>query len=117
MKEQKFNMNFHDAPAFFAHEMTAHFTPTQFTLDFKCITPRTDPRSTTTTFLMQHNVVMLEPWHVKNLMVVLNNMVQKYEGSYGKITKPKAVAKAEKQRKKTTKKKSPEKTVGVSYFG
>ena len=63
-KEQKqINLNINDGEPFFAHEVSMNFTPTQISMDFKCITPRTDPRSKGPTFLLKHNVVMLEPWH------------------------------------------------------
>jgi hypothetical protein len=115
MKDQKVNLTIADGAAFFAHEMTAHFTPTQFTLDFKCVTPRTDPRTTGSTFLIQHNIVMLDPWHVKSLIEVLSNMVERYEKTYSKIKKPKALDKAEKERKKPAKKSR--KSNSANYFG
>ena len=58
------NINIQDGEPIFAHEMSVNFTPTQFVLDFKCITPRNDPRSKTrASFLLKHSVVMVDPWH------------------------------------------------------
>lgn len=94
------NVNVADGGAMYAHEMSVNFSPTQFMLDFKMITPRTDPRGKgRPTFLIQHNVVMVEPWHAKKIIEVLEATVKRYEEEYGKITKPKAIAKAEKKQK------------------
>jgi hypothetical protein len=101
MGEQPINLNVMDGGAFYAHEASVNYTPIQFTMDFKCITPRIDPRGKgKPSFLLMHNVVMLEPYHAKALLEVLQNVVKKYEEQYGKIQKPKALAKAEKQQKK-----------------
>lgn len=93
------NLNIHEGDPFFAHEVTINFTPTQLTLDFKCITPRSDPRSKKPNFQLKHNVVMMDPWHAKSLIDILNNVVQKYEGEFGKVSKPKSLVKAEKKQK------------------
>jgi len=115
MKEKTpVSINIIDGEAFFAHELTVNFTPTQFTLDFKNITPRTDPRSKDgPSFTLKHNVVMIDPWHAKALLEILSNVVSNYEKQYGKIKKPAAITKAEKKQKKTSKKKEPT----PSYFG
>jgi len=107
MAEEQISLNIVEGEPFFAHEASINFTPTQVVLDFKCITPRVDPRSKNKpSFQMKHNVVMLEPWHAKAFFDVLATTVKKYEDQYGKIVKPKAVQVAEKlqkeQRKKTT---------------
>jgi len=44
MVEKKVNFGIEDGDNFFAHEVSVNFNPTQFVLDFKCITPRVDPR-------------------------------------------------------------------------
>jgi hypothetical protein len=94
------NMSVNDGAAMFAHEMSVNFSPTLFMLDFKSITPRNDPRSKDKpSFLLQHNLVMVEPWHVKSIIEVLQATVKKYEDEYGKIAKPKAILKAEKKQK------------------
>lgn len=108
------NINVSEGGAFFAHEMSANFSPTQIFLDFKMITPRVDPRGKgKASFLMQHNVVMIEPWHAKRIIEVMGEVVKKYEEEYGKIKKPKAVEAAEKKQKTKTSK--PEET--PHYFG
>jgi len=103
MAQEQINLNISEGEPFFAHEVTVNFTPTQMTLDFKCITPRTDPRSKKPSFLLKHNVVMIEPWHAKALLEVLASVVKKYEDEFGKILKPKALLKAEKKQKEVLK--------------
>jgi hypothetical protein len=105
-----------DGEPFFAHELTVNFTPTQFTFDFKCITPRNDPRSKKPSFLLKHNVVMADPWHAKMILSVLNNVLKKYEDEYGAIKKPKPVEIAEKKQKKAMKA-TEQHTETPSYLG
>ena len=99
MANEQINININEGDPFFAHEVTVNFTPTQLTLDFKCITPRSDPRGKKPSFQLKHNVVMLDPWHAKSLISVLSSVVQKYEQEFGKIKKPKSLEKAEKKHK------------------
>lgn len=116
-QKEQINLNINEGDPFFAHEVSMNFTPTQITLDFKCITPRTDPRGKTPSFLLKHNVVMLEPWHAKMMIEVMASVVKKYEDEFGKIKKPAALTRAEKKHKKVKKKAS--KTTGgaPSYLG
>ncbi len=117
MTEQKpINIQIKDGAPFFAHEMSCNFTPSQLTLDFKCITPRTDPRAKTPSFLLEHNVVMVEPYHAKMIYTVLGTVLKKYEDAFGKIKKPKAVEKAEKKQKKDAEA-GGDKTKTPHYFG
>lgn len=113
--KEPINITINDGEPFFSHEMTVNFTPTQFTFDFKCITPRTDPRSKKPSFLLKHNVVMVDPWHAKMILGVLNNVIRKYEEEYGTIKKPKPVEIAEKKQKKAIK--ATQHTETPSYLG
>jgi hypothetical protein len=114
--KEPINITIQDGEPFFSHEMTCNFTPTQFTFDFKCITPRTDPRSKKPGFQLRHNVIMVEPWHAKMILAVLNNVIKKYEEEYGAIKKPKPVELAEKKQKKAMKAAQSE-TETPSYLG
>lgn len=98
MAEEPVNLNIVEGAPFFAHEVTVNFTPTQMTFDFKCITPRTDPRGRKPSFQLAHNVVMMEPWHARALLDVLAGVVKRYEQEYGRIEKPKPLKRAEKKR-------------------
>lgn len=104
---QGVNLSINDGVEFFAHETSVHFTPIQFIFDFKSVTPRIDPRGKDKpVFMMRHNVVMIDPYHAKQMVEVLNNAVENYENKFGKISKPKAISKLEKTKKSTKKSKS-----------
>ena len=104
MEKEQINLSINDGDPFFAHEVTVNFTPTQITFDFKNITPRTDPRSKkSVSFLLKHNVVMVEPWHAKAFYDVMGTVIKKYEKEFGKIDKPAALKKAEKKQKDSLK--------------
>ncbi len=103
-ERKKMNVNIRDGQVFFSHETAVNFNPTQFIFDFKCITPRVDPRSKEApTVTIDHNVVIIEPYHAKRISELLNKIVKKYEKEFGKIEKPKALEIFEKKRKKKSK--------------
>lgn len=122
MTEKNVNMNIVDGDAFFAHEVSVNFNPMQFIFDFKCVTPRVDPRSKENIVLnMKHNVIMIDPYHAKRINTLLGEMIKKYEKDFGKIDKPKQLVNYEKKNKS---KKGKSKTTGTdgktespSYFG
>jgi hypothetical protein len=121
-EEKKINFNINDGEAFYAHELSVNFNPMQFIFDFKCVTPRIDVRNREGTVInLKHNVVLVEPYHAKKIVEVLSTMIAKYEKDFGKIEKPKALAKLEKMNNAELKKiKSDEdKTVGMkpTYLG
>ena len=109
------NLNIIDGEPFFAHEMNVNFTPTQIILDFKCVTPRNDPRAKAprASFQLKHNIVMLEPWHAKAILGVLQESVRKYEETFGKIAKPKSLQAAEKKHKALLKKQTKKKAQAI----
>jgi len=118
MAEKKINFGINDGDNFFAHEVSVNFNPTQFILDFKCITPRVDPRSNEGPFInIKHNVVMMDVFHAKKFMEFLSKRIEDYEKEFGKIEKPSAVKKIEKKRQKEAKDSKNKKTEAPSYFG
>ena len=115
-ESKKINIGVNDGNEFFAHEMSINFNPTQFIFDFKCITPRVDPRSKDVPYLsIKHNVVMVDAHHAKKIHELLTRIITDYEKKFGKIELPKAVKKAQKESKKQTKEKSTEAV--PSYLG
>src|SRR3989338_9442201 len=107
-------MSISEGTSFYAHEASINYSPMQFILDFRCVTPRVDPRSRETpTLHMTHNVVMIDPLHAKNLHHLLGEMLSKYEKDFGTIEKPKALKIME---KKNIKAEKSEKT-SPNYFG
>ncbi len=100
-EKKQINMTIADGHEFWAHELSINFNPTQFIFDFKCITPRIDPRSQRSpTLLLRHNIVMTDIYHAKLIHELLGNVLKKYEEEHGKIKKPEAIEKIEKKRKK-----------------
>ena len=114
--EKKINLSISEGDSFFAHEISVNFNPTQFVLDFKNITPRMDPRSEEgPTLCIKHNVVLVEPFHLKKFSEFLNKRIEDYEKEFGKIEQPKAVEAYNKKMKKQKPEKSDKQI--PSYFG
>jgi len=114
---KKLSMNVQDGDAFFAHETSVNYSPNQFILDFKSVTPRIDPRAgPDPVIVLKHNLVLIDPMHAKKLAEFLNNVVVKYEKDFGKIDKSQALIKHEKRLKRKSKTK--EKIEATpEYFG
>ncbi|MBW2981821.1 DUF3467 domain-containing protein [Candidatus Woesearchaeota archaeon] len=99
---KKINLGINDGQEFFAHEVSLNFNPTQFIFDFKCVTPRVDPRSKDTPYLsIKHNIVMVDAHHAKKIHELLGKVINDYEKKLGKIEMPKALKKAQKDSKKS----------------
>ncbi len=114
--EKKINLSISEGSDFFAHEASINFSPSQFILDFRCVTPRVDPRSNEApTLRMSHNVVMVDPYHAKKIHELLGTMIGKYEKEFGKIEKSKAMKDMEKKKRKEDK--SDVTKTAPSYFG
>ncbi|MBS3122902.1 DUF3467 domain-containing protein [Candidatus Woesearchaeota archaeon] len=113
MDERYINWQYEDGTAFHAHEVSVNFTPLQFVLDFKNITPRVDARTKTgPVFCVRHDVVVLEPFHVKRFHALLGEILDRYEKEFGKIKKPKAIEVLEEKQKDKKEEKEP-----TTYFG
>ena len=118
MEEKNMHVSIDEGNSFFCHEMSANFNPMQFILDFKCITPRVDLRSKDApTINVKHNVVMLDPYHAKQMLALLNKVVGDYEKEFGEIKKPESVEKFEKKIETQRKNTKPETITTPSYFG
>ena len=116
MEKKPINITVDDGKEFFAHETSINFNPTQFVLDFRCITPRIDPRTKDTPLVnLKHNVIMVDPWHAKEVHRILTNVLQKFEEQFGPIEQPSAVQKYLEKAKEQ--KPRAEKTQTPSYFG
>ncbi len=113
------NLSIKEGDAFYCHEMSVNFNPLQFVLDFKSVTPRVDPRSQDgPSIVMKHNVVLMDPWHLKQAAQMLNKVVGDFEKQFGAIEKPKAVEIMEEKHKNSEQEKQPNKTVSTpTYFG
>ncbi len=118
MAEKKLNLGIDDGNNFFAHEVSVSFNPTQFILDFKCITPRIDPRTSSGDVLsLKHNVVMMDVYHAKAFADFLQKRLKDFEKEFGKIEKPKAIKKAEKKASQRSAKEKAATAETPNYFG
>lgn len=116
--EKKINLNISDGDAFFAHEVSVNFSPLQFILDFKSITPRTDPRSNQGPVLsMKHNVIMVDPYHLQEIVALINDTIKRYEEQFGKIKKPKQIEMLEKKNKNLVSKQKETSSQIPTYLG
>ncbi|MBW3015484.1 DUF3467 domain-containing protein [Candidatus Woesearchaeota archaeon] len=111
-EKKKINLAINDGNAFFAHELSIHFNPLQFIFDFKNITPRIDPRvqDGRSVMALVHNIVMVDAYHALQIKELLEDMLKRYEKEFGKIEKPKALKKAEKNSAKRKTINDPKKT-------
>jgi uncharacterized protein DUF3467 len=120
-EKQKINMNISDLSSdFYAHEASINFNPTQFIFDFKCVTPRIDPRIKENTVLnLKHNIVMVDSYHAKRFHELLGEIIANYEKEFGKIEKPKQMQIIENKNKRSKKGSAKDKstTVVPSYLG
>ena len=97
---KQLNVSVTDGDAFFAHEASINFSPLQFILDFRCVTPRMDIRDREKASLnIKHNVIMLDPFHAKRTAELMARVVADYEKKFGKIVRPKALGRVEKMEK------------------
>lgn len=116
MEPKNLNVSVNEGDAFFCHEMSINYNPLQFVLDFKSVTPRVDIRSKTSPAInIKHNVVLLDPYHAKQMHELLTKVITDFEKDFGKINKPKALEKMEKKAK--TLQVAPAKTTAPNYFG
>ena len=113
-QEKKIGLSINEGGAFYAHEASINFSPLQFILDFRCITPRIDPRNNEgPTLHLIHNIVMMDPYHTKQIYDSLGTMITKYEKDFGKIEMPQAMKIVQKQKKRADK----EDNSAPTYFG
>ncbi|MBI2148826.1 DUF3467 domain-containing protein [Candidatus Woesearchaeota archaeon] len=119
IKQQKqMNIRVKDEDQFYSNEISINFNPNEIILDFKCITHIHDVGEHRSIFL-RHKPIILNPFHAKSFLSMLNQAIKDYEVKFGEIKKPEALKKAEKIVKKEEKDKSEnniKEPIG-SYFG
>lgn len=115
---KELNFSIDEGNVFFSHEVSLNFTPLHFYLDFKSVTPRLDVRSKNGPFLhMKHNVIMLDPFHIKEMHRLLGDVLKRYETEFGKIKRPAQFEKLDKKRKKNNPDVEEPKLSNPGYFG
>jgi hypothetical protein len=85
---------------FLAEEVAVSHSPVRFVIDFKSMSPRIDIPGQPIRHILKHKIIKLDPFIAKDLLDVFRQNIEKYEKQYGKIEKPKALAKAEEEAKK-----------------
>ena len=119
IKQQKqINLRVKDEDQFYANEISINFNPNELILDFKCITHIHDVGEHRS-MMLRHLPVIINPFHAKSFLNMLNNAINDYEAKFGEIKKSEALKKAEKMVKNQEKiKPAPKaKEVGENYFG
>ncbi len=115
-KEAKqINIRVKDGDPFLAHETTINYNPTEFILDFKCVTPVQEVNQQS--LFIKHEVVLLSPWHAKSFLAAVEKVVKDYEKKFGEIKKPAELEKAEKMMKKQQKEAAQATGQVENYFG
>jgi hypothetical protein len=87
-------------PEFSADEVAVSHSPIRFIVDFKSITPRLDVHNHPPRHVLKHNIIKIDPFLAKDFLEVLKKNIEKFEKHYGKISKPKAIEKAQEEAKK-----------------
>ncbi|MBS3165366.1 DUF3467 domain-containing protein [Candidatus Woesearchaeota archaeon] len=100
MEDKRMGVQELDRQPLYCNQMTVSHSPTQFFLDFRLVYPQFSPDNQQATVAL-HKLIVLEPYHLKETIKVLQENVQRYEKAYGKITTPKAVERAKKAHKST----------------
>lgn len=85
---------------FMAEEIAVSHSPVRFVIDFKSISPRVDIPGQPIRHVLKHKIIKIDPFVAKDLVNVFKQNIEKYEKHYGKIEKPKSLAKAEEEAKK-----------------
>ena len=116
-KSNEMNVRVKDNAQFYSNDLAINVSPTEFVLDFKCMSQVQDIMQHSAV-VVTHQPVVISPIHAKGLVDILSKAIIDYEKKFGKIEKPKAVKKAEKLVEKTKKqKKGKVVTKPENYFG
>ena len=104
--------NFDNNP-FVSNQQNVTIQTDKILLDFKNIYSQFDPMNNEI-IIINHKMIILDPYIAKSFADTINKSITEYEKQFGKITKPEAVIKAEKQAKIKTKTSGP---TSHSYMG
>jgi hypothetical protein len=100
----------HSEPAFFTDNVTVSHAPNKFVIDFSQTTPRFDSfdDKQQQTFVIKHKTIVIDPQFAKIFSDILQQNVERFEKTYGKI-------KVQKQKKEAVKLERAEST--TRYIG
>ena len=91
-----------DKNPLFCNQMTISHSATEFIIDFRLVYPQFAPDNSQTT-MVRHSTVIFEPWHLKEVLGVIQENIERYEKEYGKIKESEALKKAKKKVKQPRK--------------
>lgn len=112
-KQVKFEVN--NGHTFYSDEISVIHNPLKFFLDFKKTSPRVDVRNNQfQPLVVEHNVVMLDPYNAKQLLGILKQNIENYEKTFGEIQQPEQLSKAKEKQEQTA---TTTKEIHPSYFG
>ncbi len=111
--QQQVNVEVQNGTEFFADQVSVSHNPLRFVIDFTRTAPRIDGNtSQQPRLIMSHSVILLDPYLALEFINVLKENIARYEKRHGKITKPAALLKLEKEAGKAGKKEAKQ-----EYFG
>ncbi len=114
-EDKKVKFDIDNGQAFFADEVGIIHNPLKIMLDFRSITPRVDVRNQDfQPLVLKHNLIMMDPYTAKTFIDAMRQNMANYEKQFGKIKKPEALRRMEKQNSKKANQK-PEKA--PAYLG
>jgi len=102
-----------DQSTYTSNEQTINHYPDKFIIDFRYLHHQFVGNEGL--LVINHKVIILDPWVIKNLVKAIEENIQKYESKFGEITKPAAVSVAENEHKLSKDKIADTKNLG--YFG
>ena len=94
-KQTQINLRIKDGEQFYSNETSINFNPNEFIFDFKCLTNVHDITNHRA-IVLKHNAVIVNPFHAKSFLIMLNRAIKDYESKFGEIKKSEAMKKAEK---------------------
>ena len=108
--------DFDKTPMLSNHQTVSH-TPDKFVIDFKNVYSQFAPDNNPPAIIINHKVVLLDPFVAKEFLNVLAENIRKFEEKFGKIKLPDSVQKARKEMQKVKPEESISTTDRPSYMG
>lgn len=96
MEPQQVINNIDQSP-YLSNEQTINHYPDKFIIDFRYLHHQFVGNEGMV--VINHKVIILDPWVIKNLVKTMEDNIQKYESKFGEITKPTAISTAENEHK------------------
>ena len=91
-----------DQSPFISNQQTIAHEPNRFIIDFKSIYTQFTPDNQPTA-VVNHRVILIDPFDVKEFLKALRDNIEKYEKRFGEIKKTDQLIKAEKELKENIK--------------